>query len=140
MDNTTKLTALILLSYSAYTDIKNREIMMIPVIITFITDMVSIVFSQDSSRANLIGMIPGEVILLISFITKGKIGDGDAYLMIVIGLVLGIRRTLILMFIASAMAAVWAVAKMCIAKADRRDTIPFAPFLLSGYMGVLLFV
>ncbi len=83
-------------------------------------------------------LFAGGLFLIAYILSKGAIGGGDVKLIAVMGLYLGyewILGTLLYSLIASAL--VGGMLVVC-KKRDKQDTIPFAPFLLVGTIGTLL--
>lgn len=84
------------------------------------------------------GAMCGGIFLLISRCSKEGIGYGDSWMILNLGIFLGVwRLTVVLLtaFLGAAVAAVYGVAS---GKCGRKSRIPFLPFLLVGYVGVLV--
>jgi prepilin signal peptidase PulO-like enzyme (type II secretory pathway) len=62
----------------------------------------------------------------------------DAFLVISLGLAMGIWCILGVLFVALLLAGVWSAILLAFKKVGRKKLIPFAPFLLAAYGGVLL--
>lgn len=86
----------------------------------------------------LLGMSLGAVLLLVSMATGGKIGAGDGVLLIVTGIYLGLEQNLKLFFCGLLLCGIWALGLLVLRKRSRKDCIPFVPFLLAAYMGILV--
>lgn len=138
MDLTVKMIVLILLIYSTYTDIKSKEIMMIPVYICILISVAGTVMEGNISIISFEGAVPGILMLIASFLTKGAIGEGDAYLILAIGLMVGIRNVVVILLIGSVFAMLYGVFLLFFRKAKRKDTISYVPFILTGFIGVML--
>lgn len=85
------------------------------------------------------GMSLGLILLCISFITKGQIGVGDGLIVCITGLCLGFSENAMLLVISLFGSAIFSIALLSFRLAGRKKAIPFVPFLLFGYMGVLIF-
>jgi len=73
--------------------------------------------------------------LIIVVATRGKgMGQGDIVLVFLIGMVLGYQNTFAAMFIAFLLGALISVALILIGKKRFGQTIPFAPFLIGGFL------
>lgn len=138
MNITFKLILLILLVYSSYTDIYKKHVMMAPVYICLIAVFLEMLIPAGDESFSVIGIIPGVVLLICSYMTKGAIGEGDAYLTGVIGLMMGIENAVLIILVGSVLAAVFSVFEIKIRKKGKKDVIPFVPFILTGYLGVLI--
>ena len=82
----------------------------------------------------LLGATLGLLLLFVSQITSGAIGAGDGYIMLAIGIYLGIWNSLNLLFWALLFAAIFSLGLIKIKKKNRKTTIPFIPFLLCAYV------
>ena len=71
----------------------------------------------------------GLIIFLISKITKGAIGDGDIYILFLIGLFLGCSKSIELLMITFMIGGVISTVLLITKIKNRKDAIPFAPFL-----------
>ena len=138
MSTVYKILLLILLIYSSYTDIKTKKVMMVPVWGCALIAIIEIIFPTEEGGMSFLGALPGMIFLIISFVTKGALGSGDAYLAIVIGMFLGAKNTVIIFMIASVLAAVYSLIMLAAKRIDRKGSIPFVPFILSGYLGILV--
>lgn len=83
------------------------------------------------------GLCLGLAFFLISKVTKEAIGYGDSWLILLLGLHLGITGALQVLFAASLCAAIYALFYLWIRKWNRNATLPFVPFLAIAYLGVL---
>lgn len=137
MESTYKIIILIILIYSAYTDIRTRKIMMMPIYACMLVSLINMITDCSGWETIAYGALPGVVILLVSFLTRGSVGDGDAYLFIVLGMLMGIRTVLSVMTISMLAAAVFAIVNLLKGKLNKKDSFAFAPFILTGYLGVL---
>jgi prepilin signal peptidase PulO-like enzyme (type II secretory pathway) len=75
----------------------------------------------------------GGIFYLLAVVTKGKgMGGGDIKLAFVMGLLLGIQKTSLAMFLAFVVAAVVGAILIVLRLKSRRSHIPFGPFLIGG--------
>jgi leader peptidase (prepilin peptidase)/N-methyltransferase len=84
------------------------------------------------------GVLIGALILLIYHVTKGEIGEGDGWLLIVTGIFLGIGRNFELLMSGLLLAAICSLFLILFKKAGKKREIPFVPFLFLGYMGMVI--
>ena len=92
-------------------------------------------FWQGSDAAKMvIGCIPGVVAAVLSGVTHGKLGLGDAIVILAVGIWCGIDKTGLIMMIALVCAALTAAVLLIIKKATRKTALPFIPFIFAGYI------
>lgn len=84
------------------------------------------------------GCALGLGVILLSKATGGKIGLGDGILLCITGLSLGFWTNTELFGIALSLAAAVSVLLLLLRLADRKKSIPFVPFLLAGYVILLV--
>ena len=83
------------------------------------------------------GAAVGLAVIMISILTKGKIGMADGLLLCTTGIGLGFWRNLELFAIALLMAAVISILLLMLRKADKKKAIPFVPFLFASYLIII---
>ena len=76
--------------------------------------------------------------LLAAYIFRDKIGSGDFDILIIIFILGGISGLILSVTIASVIGCVIYLPSICLKKRDRKEPLPFIPFLLMGTMGYLL--
>ena len=89
-------------------------------------------------RLYVIGILIGILLLLAGRFCGGCIGTADGIMTAVIGGMIGYQDTLLLLMNGILAAAVFSILLIVIKKAGRRTTIPFIPFMLLGYIMVLI--
>ena len=88
--------------------------------------------------SRILGLVIGGIFLLLSKLTKEQIGIGDAYVIIVIGLMLGGIHCLEVITFSFLISSVVAIVLMLIFHFSRKRTIPFIPFLLLGFISSVM--
>nr|WP_317283232.1 prepilin peptidase [uncultured Sellimonas sp.] len=96
----------------------------------------SMILSEDKSLC-IGGGIVGCLFFLISRYSKEAIGYGDSWLIFNLGIGMGFWRTMVLLFVAFGTSGLWSVGILVFCKGKKKDTIPFVPFLITGYLGVI---
>ena len=81
-------------------------------------------------------LMPGALLLLLSFASREAIGYGDGLLLLVTGPLFGWRRMLLCVPVALLLTTAASVVLLALKKANRKTQIPFVPFLAAG-MGVI---
>ena len=74
------------------------------------------------------------ILFFAAWVFKGRIGLGDAKLMGVTAMTAGIGYTLSMVFMAFMLSFVYSVIVLLIKKKNRKDEIPFGPFLTIGML------
>ena len=135
-----KTGILLLLSAAAASDLKTRNIPVIPVTL-FAAALLGVrflYFHQDvSPAAFLAGAVPGVLLFLISIVSRGAAGSGDALLLLLLGLIAGFWDALMICFLALVLTGFSGLGLMAAGKAGRRTKLPFVPFLLISYVLLL---
>jgi leader peptidase (prepilin peptidase)/N-methyltransferase len=123
----------------AVKDFRKKEVN-IPVLgILVAAAMVMIFLGKDISVLNVItGLAEGLLLILVSVMTKGQIGMGDGILLAACGLMLGGKDNMVMFFFACLSSAIVSVLIMIIKKADKKTTIPFVPFMIPGFLIMVL--
>lgn len=94
--------------------------------------------SEETSVSIICGMLIGGSFLIVSYFTREALGYADSILITLMGLFLGIEKQLFVMLLSFGTVAVFSLAGIVCKHWSRNKTIPFVPFLLLGYMGVMI--
>lgn len=129
----------IVLNIEAVTDFKKQEVNIFVSGILMAAALAMLIFAKDISVLNaIIGIAEGVLLILISFMTKGQIGIGDGILLTACGLMLGGKDNFLMFFFACLFSAVVSGLIMIIKKADKKTKIPFVPFMIPGFLVMVL--
>lgn len=122
--------AAVLLLIEGIRDLKTKEIdMVVPVFSAVAAVILAFVGKDPGVISMLFGIAEGIVLIVLSFLTKGGIGQGDGIILCVTGLMFGWKANLIMFFWGCLICAVTSLILMILKKADRKTGIPFIPFL-----------
>ena len=129
----------IVLVIEAVKDFRKKEVN-IPVLGILVAAAIVMIFlEKDISVLNaIIGLAEGLLLILVSVMTKGQIGMGDGLLLAACGLMLGGKDNMVMFFFACLSSAIVSVLIMIIKKADKKTTIPFVPFMIPGFLIMVL--
>ena len=128
----------ILLAVASVIDWRKREIPMSLLFIMSAGVMIFAIYCKDITIwYRLAGGALGIMLFVVSTVTKEAIGYGDSWLILLLGVQLGILRVLQLLFAASLLAVIFAVFYLWVRKWNRKATLPFVPFLTIAYLGVM---
>lgn len=117
-----------------------REIPLVVVwfgIITVVVLCLQGVIGEESFFMVALSVLPGLLFWLISFVTREKVGYGDGWVLIMIGLFVGMRKCFLILLIGLVAESVIVLILLAVQRISRDRRIPFVPFLLFG-MGVVL--
>lgn len=120
---------------NAWTDICYRKVSLWSIALFSLVEIVYQWTCQREFSTMLLGLIPGLILLIISKATREALGMGDALLMLVLGLYLGLQEAIDVLMLGLFCAAVWAGVLLIVKRKKRGYEFPFVPFLLLGYIG-----
>ncbi len=135
-----KLTVLLAgLSVIALIDWKKQKIYLPMVIVIGCVGLGIHIFLMDMTIADIFwGVLPGAIMLLLGYFTEERIGYGDGFTFIMTGIYLGGRNNLTLLVISSVLAGFYALILLIIRKKNRQDRIAYVPFVLLGYIILMI--
>lgn len=132
-------TLLGMLGICSYEDIKQKEIHCMTVLIFGVAGILLHLYQREISIYSLLfGVLVGIAIMFFSALSGGMIGMGDGLVLSVTGIYLGGSKNTELLIIGLLLAAVVSLVLVVFKKRTRKDTIPFIPYLLAAYMGMLI--
>ncbi len=128
-----------ILAYNSWRDIRTKEISVLANLLFCILGFCWGIYRGIPGPADLCkGAAIGAGIMLISALTGGMIGMGDGLLLIVTGCFLGIRENVLLFLLGLGTAGCFSAVLLLTKRAGRKTAIPFAPFLLLAYIGMVI--
>ncbi len=114
---------------------------LIPVSLVFAGSLVSLFYnffvltSEVFVTHVLVAFLLAFFFFLIAVITSGRgMGEGDIFLSFLIGMVLGPKSALVAIFLAFLLGAIVSIFLIILGKKKFGQTVPFAPFLVSGFL------
>ena len=96
------------------------------------------VFVDDTIWSTLGGAAVGISFFFISKYSRESVGYGDSWLILLLGIFLGGKIVVEVLFVASFLAALFSIGYGLVRGWNRKNTIPFIPFLAVAYVGVVL--
>ena len=129
---------LVFLGIAALMDVKNKRIHIALIVIYAAAALIVTMFGAKSISQIVLGVSVGGILLIIGFLTKWKIGAADGLMLAILGISIGIDRVLIMFFITTLLAFVFAIALIIIKKVNKGKEIPLLPFMLGGYVITLI--
>ena len=95
-------------------------------------------FCGDDIWMRMAGLALGGICFLFSYCTREALGYGDSWLILILGIYLGIGKALVLLTVAFLLAGLVCLVGLLWKRWQRQQTIAFIPFLTVAYVGVLL--
>lgn len=139
MKTVSYLMTAILLCIEGICDLKKREINLVIPAIFGVIGILMFCLSKDKNWIMFLGgAAEGLFVLVVSVITREGIGLGDALLLICTGILLGAENNLIMFLWACVFCSIISGILILCKKAGRKTRIPFVPFLIPGYLVMLL--
>ena len=134
------LAASIFLWTAAVPDFKTKRIpVWIPAVAILTAVEWNLFPSAAVSRPELwTGAVPGALLLMLSLLSGGKIGEGDGICLLACGLYAGITKTILIVETALVTAAVSGAVLLLTKRRKADDQLPFVPFLAAASTLVLL--
>lgn len=122
----------------AYRDWRTKQISCLSLFVMSILVLVlRIVLVEDSIWSTLGGVAVGVAFFLISKCSRESVGYGDCWLILLLGIFLGGRTLMEVVLVATLLASLFSIGFCIIRGWKKKYTIPFAPFLALGYIGVV---
>ena len=124
------------LSIGTISDIRKHTL---PVILLVVSGVIGLLISLTTDPINsctvtywILTFVPGAVFIGISLISEGKMGMGDALAILIIGIFLGGRESVLSVLYAMSAATIVSIVLLAFKKASKKTELPFMPFLLLG--------
>lgn len=133
----------IMLAINSVWDIREKGIPGKLLILEVISGIVLIAVNREINWGKdwylyVFGSLIGMVLLLAGKFSGGCIGTADGIIIALFGGMFGYPDTLLLLMYAILIAAGFSMILIVLKKAGRKTTIPFFPFLLLGYLLVII--
>lgn len=138
-ENIISAAALIFLGIEAAADYRKKSVSLLFCIIFCAAALIyNIGLRGVQTMWLLTGAVPGLLVVAASLITRQQIGSGDGAVLICLGLCLGGEAVLITFLLAGMSAAAVSLLLLATGRIKRGYQMAFVPFLLAGYVEVLL--
>lgn len=129
------VTVGVLLLAAGITDIRKRQISRRLLMLLMLVCIAAVLFRGSFAIMDAAGGIAiGFCVIGISMISREQIGRGDGIVIAMIGLVLGFRRCLAAVSVASLLMSAAAIVVLLFKKGNRRTQLAFLPALFVGYV------
>lgn len=129
-----EMAIVIFLGINSWLDIRKKQISLW---MTGIFAAAGIWYGVKGGHMNWASLGVGAAFLLGSLVVKGAVGMGDGWVLVSLGIVLEFWEFMVMLSIASVLAALWGMMLMVVFQKKKDTEMPFLPFLLLGYVGGL---
>lgn len=134
-----QLSVLAVLAICSYEDMKSKQICIKWLLLFAAEGVLLWILGEKQSIIEIITAIsPGLCVLLVAFMTRGGIGQGDGLLLIVTGIFLGGASAMKIFLSALFLSGGYAAALLVIGRKNRKYEIAFVPFLFLAFIGEML--
>lgn len=128
------VVALLFVGAGAIFDYRNKTIPLLLPIVGIMTALTMQLCTKTSIIEIGLGLIPGLVFIMISFVSRQKIGYGDGLMICFLGTFLGVWMCTVVTMIALFISCIFLLILFALKRVKMTDEIPFLPFLLLGYV------
>ncbi|SFC83439.1 prepilin peptidase [Butyrivibrio sp. YAB3001] len=132
----------LIMIYASIKDMKNK---VVSIWVPGLCGMISIIktildlLNGDLEPTNIVlSLIPGLLLIIMSFMTSGGIGSGDGIVLLAIGPLFGLEKIYGGVLLAFAFCSLMSIFLLATKRANKQTHLPFIPFITLG-MGVILF-
>ena len=128
----------IILFVLSMVDIRSKRIPLLMIVGLIMMAIVSSLILQPVDWVLMAaGAVVGIVFLLISKVTREKLGYGDSLIILALGILLGFWKVMILILIAFLASACFGIIMVCWKKKNKNTSFPFVPFITLSYALVM---
>ncbi len=131
-----KISILIILAISSIEDIRRKEIFLWQILILGGLSLAAVVTSIYDGSFDLwnllLSLLPGAIMIFLSFITREGVGYGDGLMALAIGPSLGAAASVMAILIAIGISGLFSGILLVLKRAERKTKIAFAPFITIG--------
>lgn len=131
------LEGFLLLVYFSYEDIRSRRISTYALLAGFVTAAGYLIFAREHAAWEYLAAGCVGVLFLLIGMAGECMGVGDGALIMLFGFLFGVRRQIVMLFIAVLLCAAAATVLMLTKRVKRTSRLPFVPFLLCGFCAAL---
>jgi len=122
----------------SFQDIRRKEIHIMLLFVGIVMAFIGVFQVNGTIENRILGVTLGGILLGMNVITRGQIGVADGIIVGILGITLGFYTCSGILLMALFVSAIVSLILIILKKAKRKTTIPFVPFLLLGYLGVLV--
>ncbi len=133
------MVIMIFLILSTLLDLRKKEVNISLCISFALVGLIYEIFiSKTDILSIILGIIPGIFLMLTSIVTNEEIGKGDAVILGIIGIFLGLKKSILVLIYALFMTVIIGGILLLIRKKNKKYKIPFVPFILFSYIALCI--
>lgn len=134
------LVIILFLLVCSYYDIKERVVYTnICVAFFILAIIVELLLGDKGILVILYGILPAIFIFIVSIISNESIGKGDAFIFLIVGIMLGCIDTLIIFVMALLIIVMYSIPLIVFKHRSIKTSLPFSPFVLTSFIVFSLF-
>lgn len=129
---------LMLLGIHAELDVRKRKISLLLTAAGFAGGILwQLIYRTRDMPQIAASWIPGALFLILSYISRERVGYGDGFLLLSLGSWLGVWDTFLMLTGALILCSGCCIVLLLTKKAGRKDEVPFIPFMLISFVASL---
>lgn len=129
---------LIFIIWNSICDLRKKEISLCSCLLFAAIALALCIVKKTQLHIIALSFVPGMLLLLVSFLSKGAIGLGDGLVLLVTGWLLGPERTIRILFYGLLLSAVAGGILVFAGRIERREEQPFVPYLFLGSLAAVV--
>jgi len=134
-----KCLLLVFIGIAAWIDYKKKELPIAYIAAGFCVGLALCVAGHSQNFLYMcLGCIPGAAMIIVSLVSRQAVGLGDSMMMFSAGIFLGKDAGVVLFLSSLIISGLSSLVLFAVKKLRRKDTIPFIPFMLGGYVFTLV--
>ena len=119
-------------------DIKTKRIPDLSLILGLVASiLVRIAFKGQTFSSYIAAALVGLVFIFISYFTEEKIGYGDSFIILSIGILVGLKNLLFILFTSFVMASLYGMIVLVCNNFKKDLNMPFIPFIFAAFILLL---
>lgn len=118
----------------SYTDIRKKYVIILPCMGYGLAGIVFGVLQGTGAADIFVRVFPGLLLYALSRISKGEIGEGDAIVFMVMGIWLGVVRSIEIFVVALGATTLLMVPVLWFRKKSLKTQVPFIPFVTMAFV------
>lgn len=113
-------------------DMRRQSLPVPLLLVVFVAAVILRLFFVGDVVQGIAGSVAGGIVCVIGKISRGQIGSGDGFLLMVTGILLGFWENMELLLAGLFFCALFSAAALVLWKKGRKYRVPFVPFLAAA--------